>query len=74
MYLLGYLGQCIDRYSIDSQPTCDRHVDQLSTDVLVKLPLTLADVSTMTISEGYRSTTGGISLNYRPKCRPILWY
>ena len=52
--------------SIDSRPTCDRHVNPLSTNVLVELPLMSADVSTVTISVGYQSTTGGISVNYPP--------
>ena len=34
MYLLCYLDRYvyIDRYSIDPRPTCDRHVDPLSTE------------------------------------------
>ena len=64
----------LDRLSTDMRPTCRSTVDRESTDVLVELPLISADVSTVIISVGYRSTTGGISVNYRPICRPILWY
>ena len=69
MYLIGYLDryidQCIGQYLTNPQPTRNRHVDGLLTDVLVELPLILAEVSTVTILGAYRSTTGGISVNYR---------
>lgn len=53
-----------DQLSTDMRPTYRSTVGRESTDVLVKLPLNLlADVSTMTISVGYQSTIGGISVN-----------
>ena len=55
----------LDRPSTDTRPTCRSTVDRESTDVSVELPLMSAEVSTVTISEAYRSTTGGISVNYR---------
>jgi len=60
-----------NRLSTNMQPTCRSTLDRESTDILVELPLMSADVSSMTISVGYRPTTGGISVNYRPICRSI---
>ena len=63
MYLIGchdrYIDRCIDRYimSIDYRPRVDRCFHEL--------PLMSAEVSTVTISGAYRSTTGGISVNHR---------
>ena len=54
----------LDRPSTDTRLTCRSTVDRESTDVSVELPLMLAEVSTLTISGAYRSTTGGISVNY----------
>ena len=56
------------------RPTCRFTVDRQSTDIVVEPPLMSAEVSTVTISVVYRSTTGRISVNYRPICGPILWY
>ena len=64
----------LDRLSTNMRSTCRSTVNRESTNVLVELPLMSADVSTVTISVRYRSTTGGISVNYRPICRPLLWY
>ena len=47
------------------QPTCRSTVDWESADVLVELPLMSAEVSAVTISGAYGSTTGGILVNYR---------
>ena len=55
----------LDRPSTDTRLTCRSTVDRESTDVSVELPLMSAEVSTVTISGAYRSTTGGISVNYR---------
>ena len=55
----------LDRPSTDTRLTCRSTVDRESTDVSVELPLMSAEVSTVTISGAYLSTTGGISLNYR---------
>ena len=55
----------LDRPSTDTRLTCQSTVDRESTDVSVELPLMSAEVSTVTISGAYRSTTGGISVNYR---------
>ena len=51
--------------STDTWLTCRSTVDRESTDVSVELPLMSAEVLTVTISGAYRSTTGGISVNYR---------
>ena len=64
----------LNRLSTDMRPTCRSTVGRESTDVLFEFLLMSADVSTVTISVGYRFTTGGISVNDRPICRPILWY
>ena len=55
----------LDRLSTDTRLTCRSTVDRESTDVSVELPLMSAEVSTVTISGAYRSTTGRISVNYR---------
>ena len=55
----------LDRPSTDTRPTCRSTIDRESTDVFIELPLMSAEVSTVTISGAYRSTTGGISVNYR---------
>ena len=55
----------LDRPSTDPRLTCRSTVDRESTDVSVELPLMSAEVSTVTKSGAYRSTTGGISVNYR---------
>ena len=55
----------LDRPSTDTQLTCRSTVDRESTDVSVELPLMSAEVSTVTISGAYWSTTSGISVNYR---------
>ena len=54
----------LDRPSTHTRLTCRSTVDRESTDVLVELPLMSAEVSTVTISGAYRSSTGGISVNY----------
>ena len=80
-YLKGYLdryidrciGRYIDRYSIDPRPTHNLHVDRLSTNVSVELPLMSAEVSTVTMSGTYRSTTGRISVNYRQSVGRVLF-
>ena len=64
----------LDRLSTDMRPTCRSIVNRESTDVLVEIPRMSADVSTVTISVGYRLATGEISVNKRPICRPILSY
>ena len=48
-----------------TQSTLDRYVDRLSTDVFMEIPLMSVEVSTVTISGAYRSTTGGILVNSR---------
>ena len=55
----------LDRPSTDMRLTCRSTVDRESTDVSVELPLMSAEVSTVTISGAYRSTIGGISVNYQ---------
>ena len=55
----------LDRPSTDTRLTCRSTVDRELTDVSVELPLMSAEVSTVTISGAYRSTIGGISVNYR---------
>ena len=55
----------LDRPSTDTQLTCRSTVDRESTDVSVELPLMSAELSTVTISGVYRSTTSGISVSYR---------
>ena len=55
----------LDRPSTDTRLTCRSTIDRESTDVFIELPLMSAEVSTVTISGAYRSTTGGISVNYR---------
>ena len=63
----------LDRLSTDTRLTSRSTVDRESTDVSVELPLMSAEVSTVTISGAYRSTTGGISVNYRRNvCRIII--
>ena len=64
----------LDRCTNEMRPTCRFTVDREPTDFVVEPPLMSADVSTVTISVGYRSPTGGLSVNYRPICRPILMY
>ena len=73
MYLIGYpdryidrcIGRYIDRYSIDTRPIHRSTVDRESTDVLVGIPLMSVEVSIVTVSGAYRSTTDGISVNSR---------
>ena len=55
----------LDRPSTDTRLTCRSTFDRESTDVSVELPLMSAEVSTVTISGAYRSTTGRVSVNYR---------
>ena len=55
----------LDQPSTNTWPTCRSTVDPELTNVSVELPLMSAEVSTVTISGAYRSTTGGISVNYR---------
>ena len=53
----------VTRSTLDRQATT-MSIDRESTNVSVELPLMLAEVSTMTISGAYQSTTGRISVNY----------
>ena len=55
----------LDQPSTDTRLTCRSTVNRESTNVSVELPLMSAEVSTVTISGAYWSTTGGISVNYR---------
>ena len=55
----------LDRPSTDTRLTCRSTVNRESTDVSVELPLMSAEVLPVTISGAYRSTTGGILVNYR---------
>ena len=73
MYLLGYLdryialciGRCIDRYSIDSRPTCDRHATDMSIHCRPRVDRFFGPASTDVGRRIDRDHIGRLSVNYR---------